>query len=131
MARHPGTSTKTREAVTGKTYGILPMIQLGLGYSWRLADSWTMSAEVMVNEGLVDTHYMNLDAWPLASSQNSVGVELGGSFGKWMDSDGNLHIRWNDGWFQVGISVTYHWSNCEHCRLINNYQNIKPTRRRR
>ena len=119
------------EPLTGKTFGILPMVQLGLGYSWRLAESWIMSAEIMVQEGLIDTHYMNLDAWPLAASQNSEGIALGNSFGKWTDRYGKEHIHWNDGWFQVSISVTYQWHNCEQCRILNNYSNIKPSRRSR
>lgn len=123
-------SQKVRDKLEGSTFGILPMVQLGIGYSWRLAESWTMSAEIMVQEGLIDTQYMNLDAYPLAASQNSQGVELGTSFGTWTDKHGNKHIHWNDGWFQVGISVTYQWHNCEHCRMINNYAGIKPSRRR-
>lgn len=96
-----------RRSVEGNTYGLLPMVQVGLGYSWRLTDSWSMSAEIMLQEGLVDRSYMNLDAWPLAASQNSAGVELGSSSGKW-----------NDGWFQVGLTVTYQWSNCATCRYM-------------
>ena len=117
-----------RKLLQGKTFGLLPMVQLGIGYSWRLTDSWILSAEIMVQEGLIDTHYLNLDAWPLAKSQNSDQVELGNSFGKWTDRYGKEHIHWNDGWFQIGITVTYQWSNCEHCRILNNYQNIKPGR---
>ena len=88
-----------------------------------------MGLEVMIQEGLIDTHYMNLDAFPLAKSQNGDGVELGNSFGKWTDRYGKEHIHWNDGWFQVGLTVTYHWRSCEHCRIINNYSRIKPKRR--
>lgn len=119
---------KERRFVSGKTFGILPMVQLGIGYSWRLSQTWTMGLEIMVQEGLVDTHYMNLDAYPLAASQNSEGVALGTSFGKWTDSQGKSRIHWNDGWFQVGLTVTYHWRNCERCRIINNSR-IKPKRR--
>lgn len=100
-------SGNARRSVEGSTYGLLPMVQVGLGYSWRLTDSWSMSAEIMLQEGLVDRSYMNLDAWPLAASQNSAGIELGSSSGKW-----------NDGWFQVGITVTYQWSNCATCRYL-------------
>lgn len=117
------------EPLTGKTYGLLPMVQLAIGYSWRLSDSWTMSAELMVQEGLIDTQYMNLDAFPLDPSQNSKGVALGNSFGKWTDRYGKEHIHWNDGWFQLGITVSYHWRNCEHCRVLNSYQNIRMKRR--
>ena len=116
------------EPLTGKTYGILPMLQLAIGYSWKLAPSWTMSAEIMIQEGLIDTHYMNLDAFPLAASQNSQGVNLGNSWGKWTDRYGKEHIHWNDGWFQVGLTVTYQWRNCETCRLLNNYNGIKGHR---
>lgn len=118
-----------RKLLKGKTFGILPMVQLAIGYTWRLTNSWSMGLEVMVQEGLIDTHYMNLDAFPLAASQNGDGVELGRSFGKWTDRYGKEHIHWNDGWFQVGLTVTYHWRNCEHCRIINNYSHIKPKRR--
>ena len=117
------------EPLTGKTYGLLPMVQLAIGYSWRLSDSWTMSAELMVQEGLIDAQYMNLDAFPLDPSQNSKGVALGNSFGKWTDRYGKEHIHWNDGWFQLGITVSYHWRNCEHCRVLNSYQNIRMKRR--
>jgi len=124
-----GQTERQRTKIEGSTFGILPMVQVGLGYSWRLSSSWTLSAELMLQEGLIDTHYMNLDAWPLAASQNSLGVDLGNSFGKWTDRYGKEHIHWNDGWFQVGITVTYQWRNCEHCRILNNYSNIRPRRR--
>ncbi|MBQ4395859.1 MAG: hypothetical protein II825_11285 [Paludibacteraceae bacterium] len=121
---------KERREVQGKTFGILPMVQLGIGYNWRLSRSWALGLEVMVQEGLIDMQYMNLDAWPLDSKQNSDGVALGSAFGTWIDKDGNKHIHWNDGWFQVGINITYQWRNCEHCRIINNYSNIKRKRKK-
>ena len=120
---------KERTLLQGKTYGILPMVQLGLGYSWRLSDSWLLSLEVMLQEGLIDTYYMNLDAFPLAPGQNSDGVKLGNDFGKWVDKNGKEHIHWNDGWFQVGLTITYRWSNCEYCRTIDNYGNVRKGRR--
>lgn len=124
---------KERRRVEGSTFGILPMVQLGLGYSWKISTSWTMSAEIMIQEGLIDTHYMNLDAWPLASSQNSEGYAWGSSFGLWEETleDGSTkkHLHWNDGWFQVGITVSYRWRNCESCRILNNYENIRPRRK--
>lgn len=119
MASHEGSADKTRELLKGNTFGILPMVQLGLGYSFQLTQSWTLSIEAMIQEGLVDTHYMNLDAWPLAASQNTAGVELGNSFGKWTDRYGKEHIHWNDGWFQLGITISYRWRNCERCRILN------------
>ena len=124
-------SKKERQVVEGSTYGILPMVQLGLGWSWKLAPNWSLSAEIMIQEGIVDTHYMNLDAWPLDKSQNGKGLELGNSWGKWTDRYGKEHIHWNDGWFQVGLTITYHWRNCEYCRILNNYNNIRPHRQYR
>jgi len=122
-------SAKVRSELQGKTFAFLPMIQLGFGYSWKLSSSLSLSAELLVQEGVIDTQYMNLDAWPLAKNQNSDKVELGGTFGTYTDRYGKQQIHWNDGWFQLGITLTYQWYNCEHCRLINNYHNIKPSRR--
>lgn len=116
-------SEKVRTLLQGSTFGFLPMIQLGLGYSWALSPSWMLSVELMVQEGLIDTHYMNLDAFPLAPAQNTDGVALGNSFGKWVDKYGNEHLHWNDGWFQLGITISYRWRNCESCRMFNTYQN--------
>ena len=120
---------KERKLLKGSTYGFLPMVQLGLGYTWKLTQSWSLGLELMLQEGVIDTPYMNLDAWPLAKSQNNDNVELGTSFGKYTDRYGKEHIHWNDGWFQLGLTITYHWRTCEHCRLIGNYQHIKPRSR--
>ena len=120
---------KERTLIEGKTFGILPMIQLGLGYSWRLTNSWSMSLELSVQEGLVDLHYMNLDGWPMAASQNKDGVELGGTGLTYTDRHGRETIHWNDGWFQLGLTVTYHWRNCEYCRLSNTYHKVRMRRR--
>lgn len=128
-ARHEGTSQKTREVVRGKTFGFLPMVQVGIGYTWKLVEQWTIGVEIMLQEGLVDTKYMNLDGWPMAASQNSAGVDLGTSFGTYVNRYGQKDIHWNDGWFQVGITIGYHWRNCERCRILNNYQNIRGRRR--
>jgi hypothetical protein len=127
-AKKEGQSERVRELLEGKTYGILPMLQLGIGYSFRLTESFSLSVEIMGQEGIVDQHYMNLDAYPLAKSQNSQNVEMGGTSGKWVDKEGKEHMAWNDGWFQAGITLTYHWRNCEYCRMINNYHNAKPSR---
>lgn len=121
-------SQKERTLLQGKTYGILPMVQLGLGYSWRLSASWSLSLEFMVQEGLLDQHYLNLDAWPMASGQNSDGVELGGSGLTYIDRYGKETLHWNDGWFQLGLTLTYQWRNCETCRL-NTYHRVKMRRR--
>ena len=121
-------SGKERRLVQGKTFGFLPMIQLGLGYNWKISRSWSLGVEVMIQEGVIDTHYMNLDAYPLAPSQNGDGVSMGGSFGTYIDRYGKEQLRWNDGWYHLGITITYHWSKCEKCQIINNYQGIKGRR---
>lgn len=107
----------SRHMVDGSTYGFLPMVQVGLGYSWNLTDTWSMSVEIMLQEGLVDTQYMNLDAWPLAASQNRDGVELGKTTGTWTNRYGKQQNHWNDGWFQLGLSVSYHIPECKICRV--------------
>lgn len=111
--------------VKGSTFGIVPMVQLGLGYSWMLSTSWSLSAEIMVQQGLCDEYYANLDAYPLAASQSSDG-EVYGTGG--LKRKGGH--KWADGWLQAGITITYQWRNCETCQIINNYQNIKPRKRR-
>ena len=115
---------RVRDLVDGKTFGILPMIQLGIGYTFSLNESWSLGLEFMIQEGLLDTYYMNLDAFPLAASQNGKGVELGSGTGIWSKNPGSGKVRWNDGWFQFGITFTYQWRNCERCRMINNYNNV-------
>ena len=125
----PGMSEKQRTLLQGKTFGILPMAQLGIGYSWRLSSSWALSAEIMLEEGLIDQHYMNLDGWPMAGSQNSDGVDLGGSGLTYINKNGGKSLHWNDGWFQVGITISYRWNNCENCAIINNYHRIRGLRR--
>ncbi|MBQ2189553.1 MAG: hypothetical protein II452_01650 [Paludibacteraceae bacterium] len=121
-------SQKERTLLQGKTFGFLPMIQLGLGYSWRLTAAWSMSAELMIQEGLLDAHYLNLDGWPMAPGQNSDGAELGSSGLTYINRYGQESLHWNDGWFQIGLTVTYHWRNCETCRL-NTYHRVKMRRR--
>jgi hypothetical protein len=125
----PGRSDKQRTLLRGKTFGILPMVQLGIGYSWRLTPSWAISAEIMLQEGLIDQHYMNLDGWPMAGSQNSDGVDLGGLGLTYVNRKGQKTLHWNDGWFQVGVTISYRWNNCENCAIINNYHRIRGRRR--
>ncbi len=123
-------ATNKLDKITGSTFGILPMVQVGLGYSWRLSSSWAFSVELMLQEGLVDLHYMNLDAYPMAATQNSKGIEMGTTSLTYTNRYGEKTMHWNDGWFQLGITVSYRWNTCETCRFINNYSNVKPARKR-
>jgi hypothetical protein len=104
------------------------MLQLAIGYNWQLNRSWSLGIEMMIQEGVVDTHYMNLDAYPLAPSQNSEGISMGGSFGSYIDRYGKEQIRWNDGWYHLGITIIYSWSDCEKCNVIDNYYKTKGRR---
>lgn len=120
----------THEHLKGSTFGILPMAQLGLGYSWMLSTSWSIGVEVMVQQGLCDEYYFNLDAFPLAATQSSDGQAYG-TGGTWYKGlDGKRHTKATDGWIQAGITITYQWRNCESCHIINNYHNIRPRKRR-
>ena len=126
--RVEGSSEKLRDFVEGSTYGILPMVQGGFGYSWRLTDNWSLSAEFLIEYGILDTHYVNLDAYPMAPTQNASELTKGSTTGKWIGKGGQLFDRWNDGWFQLGITVSYQWRTCEHCSIINNYHHIRGRR---
>lgn len=110
------------DLVKGKTFGVLPMVQLGLGYSWNLSPSWMLTLEFMIQEGLFDSPYLNLDAFPLGPNQSDKGVHIpvnGNDYGMWEDKNHDKHLHWNDGWFQLGITFTYRWDNCAACRLTD------------
>ncbi|MBQ7632064.1 MAG: hypothetical protein IJS82_04830 [Paludibacteraceae bacterium] len=94
------------------TWSFLPMAQLGIGYSIRLNKSWTLNIEAMGQLGLCDLPRMNLDAWPLPDTEAS----------------GYSHNKSPDGWFQLGVTVTYRWRNCEHCRLNKNTRGHRGAR---
>lgn len=127
-AYQEGSNEKTREKIEGSTYGFLPMVQGGLGYSWQLTNAWSLSAEFRIEYGVVDLHYMNLDAYPMVFTQNNKEINRGSTTGKWIGRDGAENSRWNDGWFMLGITVAYQWRRCEHCRIINNYRHIRGRR---
>lgn len=117
------------EHLSGSTFGILPQAQIGLGYSWVLSTSWSLSLEAMVQPGFCDEYYMNLDAYPLAAAQSSSGQAYG-TGGQWYyDINHERQHKWIDGWFQVGVTITYQWRNCETCQIINNYGGIRPRKR--
>ena len=104
---------------TGNTFGILPMLQLGLGYSISLTQSWTLNIELLAQQGLCDYYYMNLDAYPLHANQNEKLKAEGRNLT-------NGREIWSDGWLQFGITVSYRWRNCEKCRL----HKVTPSYRR-
>lgn len=85
--------------VEGNPFGILPMIPLEIGYDFRLGRSWLLRIYANVHQGIVDVPYMNLDGFPISKGEGTGG--------------GN---KWADGYFSVGLSLSYKWHNCEKCR---------------
>ena len=81
----------------GSTVSVLPMIPLEIGYNFYLGKSVFLGVSVSVHQGLMDIGHANLDAWPLETT--SV-------------------FQWGDGYFQIGLSLSYRWHNCEACRVI-------------
>ena len=79
----------------GHTVSVLPMLPLEIGYNFYLGRSVFLGISVSVHQGLLDMGHDNLDAWPLEKS------EL---------------FQWGDGYFQIGLSLSYRWHNCEVCR---------------
>ncbi len=81
----------------GNTVSVLPMLPLEIGYNFYLGRSVFLGVSVSVHQGLMDLGHANLDAWPLEST--SV-------------------FQWGDGYFQIGLSLSYRWRNCEVCRAV-------------
>lgn len=81
----------------GSTVSILPMLPVEIGYNFYLGGSFFLGISVSVHQGLMDMGKANLDAWPLESTSK---------------------FQWGDGFFQVGLSFSYRWHNCEVCRHL-------------
>lgn len=81
---------------TGSTVSVVPMLPIEIGYNFYLGGSCFLGLSVGVHQALMDMGRANLDAWPLVSS--SV-------------------FQWGDGYFQIGLSFSYRWHNCETCRV--------------
>lgn len=92
----------------GSTVSVLPMVPIGLGWAIPLGKKGVyFQFEATIHQGLLDSPGVNLDAYPMAPSQNMAGV----SFGR-----GGMN-HWADGYFQIGFSISYRWKNCEKCRM--------------
>ena len=81
----------------GSTVSILPMLPVEIGYNFYLGGSFFLGISVSVHQGLMDMGKANLDAWPLESTSK---------------------FQWGDGYFQIGLSFSYRWHNCEVCRHL-------------
>ncbi len=80
----------------GSTVSLLPMLPVEIGYNFYLGGSCFLGIWAACHQGLMDMGKANLDAWPLESSSK---------------------FQWGDGYFQLGISFSYRWHNCETCRI--------------
>ncbi len=83
----------------GNEHTVLPMIPIEIGYNFKVGDSWRIGIHAGVSQGLIDIPNSNLDAWPQENFGNS------------------KKNRWADGYFQLGITLSYTWHDCESCRL--------------
>ncbi|MBR1809669.1 MAG: hypothetical protein IJ776_09830 [Paludibacteraceae bacterium] len=95
-----------------KNNSFLPMIPVELGYQFKLKKSWLMNVHLGFAQGLGDTETLNLDGYPHDFSGRGSGTAAGlsGTMGK-------STKQWFDGWFNVGVTISYSWHNCEICRL--------------
>ena len=80
----------------GSTVCIVPMLPVEVGYNFYLGGSCFLGISIGVHQALMDMARSNLDAWPLEST--SV-------------------FQWGDGYFQIGLTFSYRWHNCETCRI--------------
>ncbi len=94
-------------SASGKRSSVLPLIPLEVGYDFKIGRSIGIKVNFSVHQGIIDTPICNLDGYPMNASQNSAGIDFGRGGGN----------KWADGFFQIGISFTYRWHNCEACRL--------------
>ena len=75
---------------SGKTFSVLPMIPIEIGYNFDLPENWIIGINLAVHQGLCDVPKSNLDAWPLEPANNQRGVD-----------------KWADGYFQFGLTIGY------------------------
>lgn len=92
---------------SGTADNFTPMIPIELGYDFHLSQSWMIRLSASVHQAVIDAPHMNLDGYPMNSEQNSSKIDFGRGGGN----------KWADGYFQLGLTVTYRWKNCERCRI--------------
>ena len=95
-----------------KNNSFLPMIPVEIGYQFKLKKSWLMNVHVGIAQGLGDNQTLNLDGYPHDLKERGTGTAAGMS-----GTMGTPTKQWWDGWFNVGITISYSWHNCEICRL--------------
>lgn len=97
-----------------KNNSFLPMIPVEVGYQFKLKKSWLMNVHLGFAQGLGDTETLNLDGYPHDIGGNIRGTASAAGLS---GSAGSGTKQWFDGWFNVGVTISYSWHNCEVCRL--------------
>lgn len=93
--------------VTGDVIRCLPLVPFGIGWAFPLgrASGLMLHVEASMHQGVMDTPVMNLDAYPQTKSQNGVR-----DYGLSRHADtGKKTNEWYDGYFQVGLTLSYRW----------------------
>ena len=96
------------DGVKGPAVRVLPMVPYGIGWAFPIGryTGLMVHVEVSGHQGLMDTPHLNLDAYPMTKDQNSAGRD----FGKSINAEtGKPTNEAGDGYFQVGVSLSYRW----------------------
>ncbi len=90
----------------------LPMVVGEIGYNFKLGtqDNWLLGVHVGLSYGLIDEKYINLDGWPTPSH---------------IQTPNN---KWSDGYYSVGLTLSYTWKQCKQCRLERHDPVKRPAR---
>ncbi|MBQ7449159.1 MAG: hypothetical protein IJS73_05075 [Paludibacteraceae bacterium] len=91
----------------GEHFTFAPVIPIEIGYDFRLTKSWGLRLSLSAHQAVVDAPHVNMDGYPMSPSEDAGGIGFGRGGGN----------KWADGYFQIGLSVSYNWHNCEKCRL--------------
>lgn len=99
--RNPGV-----DPVQGEVLRFLPLVPFGAGWAIPLGRSSgvMLHLEVSAHQGILDTPIMNLDAYPQTKAQNGVR-----DYGMSKTAEGKRTNAWADGYFQVGVALSYRW----------------------
>ena len=94
------------EHVVGDVVRCLPIIPFGIGWAipFGRSSGWMAHVEVGLHQGVIDTPTMNLDAYPMTKEQNGVR-----DYGRSRQESGKRTNEWADGYFQLGLTISYRW----------------------
>lgn len=100
-----------------------PAAQLGIGYSWIIDRRWMITVDLSGTYALME--FNNNNVIGLDGIGKGTGYVTGQYTGK------PTKFTEHDGYFQLGISATYRFSECLQCRILNNYGRVKTNNRKR